>query len=213
MLQCLLLSDTLFAKGLDEILMNMRNGYYVCLLKLPSLGGFHNTHNMRFFLEKHFMALAHGKELPPIPGALAPPAPAELPAIMDQPQILAIEEAPYPPSVPLPAVDSVAVYGIRPVRYNKNGMNIDVYFDNCTSGTGKRRCFSTCDHKDHESEIGRCERAVFVEDFQGNPSLAAAFMVAWRLCADQCGSKGEHLHNDPESSTVNVIAEELSNSA
>jgi hypothetical protein len=205
MLVALANASNIFEKGLDEIRMGMRNGYYMCLLRLSNLQGFHHTPGLDRFLEKHFLALSNGKTLPALPDAVAPPAPGDLPALLDgdvgeHGPMHAILDAP-----PVAMVEHVAVYGIPPVRYEHLGRVIVVYFDNCTSHSGKRRALCVCDLADHGSDVGRCERAVFVEDHGNEPKKAAAFLIAWRMDGDFCSSKAEHLPHDPELAAVEDI--------
>ena len=83
-----------------------------------------------------------------------------------------------------------------------------LFFDNMSGAVSKRRAFTVCLVDTHPSIRGRCERAVYVEDFGGDPKRAASFLLAWRLDADKCPCKWTHLGHDPSDEDI-AFAETL----
>ena len=107
-------------------------------------------------------------------------------------------------------VEHVAVYGIPPVRYERDGRSVVVYFDNCTGRSGKRRALCPCDVPYHAHGGARCEKHVFVENHDNEPKKAAAFLIAWRHVGDICSSKEEeHLSYEPDPAAVEDILASL----
>lgn len=60
----LLEHHSIFKKGADKILHNQVESYYMCLLRMSNLQGFHDKEGFTNFTTKHFQAILDGNEVP-----------------------------------------------------------------------------------------------------------------------------------------------------
>ena len=193
---CLMFAAQIFHKGCGEIRMRQCDGYYKCRLRLTTLRDFHSHPQFLRFRNVHFEALANGKALPPLPEDAALPPPHEVLAIEGG----LVDDVPAGELVPAAMLPAAGVFHIPPIKFE----GATVVFDNCTHISGKRRAICVCAECDDTG--GRCERSVFMQDYDDDKNAAAAFLFAWRKLGPYCcGDKVLHRSTDPEVGAADAI--------
>ena len=200
-LLCLCAASAIFDKGLDCILFGKCDGYYKCLLKKPDLRNFHSTPGFANLSNRQFQAYAVGNiedEAADVPVPLLALEDGEVEPAQEPMQVEGLHAILAP---------SVAVYALQPIKFQHTVGLLTVIFDNYSSGA-KRRAICHCKYPGHVSEVGRCERAVYVEDFPSHTD-AACFLLAWASSAASHSGKEEHIAAEPNPGDVAAISEFL----
>ena len=214
---CLLQREALWKKGLNHILMGQYDAYYKCLLRKLDLRGWHDVPGFAKLGAQEFQALSNDEPLPPSSGAPPLPPPYVPLAIGDGSEGMDADkdavtnaekdsvDVPAPPPAP-------AVFGIAPIRFK----NVNVYFDNFSSGSAYRRALCLCTREAHDPKVtqdihesGRCEKDVSLARFGNQPKEAAAFLIAWYYVGEDCHDKATHLAKDPSPASVQEVLDKL----
>ena len=82
----------------------------------------------------------------------------------------------------------------RPLRYpTEGGESVSVYFDTCSSRSGRQRAFVNCRNRDHDVGLaGGCRLYRYIDTFDSD-SHCAAFLVAWALSSNSVPTHAGHL--------------------